>query len=321
VNTLEETDCASPGKGWTPAHLTCYKDGTGDGPGDCSGATTPQPCAILPLYIKGNSYGEFIFDNSWAEAAYQNDIPYYPKLLSHIPFTPATCRKFLFPPGTSKEEETTIREETYAYLKALAKGNDLSSVHVLFTEEEEVEGLGGSGSGIMQKVDNFLAKDDFCIRKSLQWHFKNSLKSEGGEKRYTNFEHYLSNFKSKRRINIRRERRIIREDCGIKIDAIEGNNIREIQGLASTVYQLYKSTVDKMAPWGRLYLNEEFFSSLFETDFADSVVLIVARKEENCKDSEQIRADDILAGTFNVLGNQGEFFGRYWGGKNWRGAK
>ena len=104
----------------------------------------------------------------------------------------------------------------------------------------------------------------------------------------------------------------VREEGKIRIDAIEGERIRDVPGIAETVYQLYRTTVDKMAPWGRLYLNEEFFERLIKSDLVDSIVLVVARGAD-CGD-EVKAADEIIAGTFNIVDKiAGVFYGRYWG--------
>ena len=268
-------------------HLSLHADDNANSP----------PLGILPLYAKDHSHGEFIFDNEWAEAALDNGISYFPKLLSHIPFTPVTTRKLLLSPTAGVKEEEA-QSHVLAFLRDLAREDNYGSVHLLFTDEGESEGLGGG---------------EFHLRKSLQWHFKNEVGGEGGGgRKYTNFDHYLANFKSKRRISIRSERRKVRENYGIRIDSIEGKLIREIPGIAAVMFRLYEHTVDKMTPLGRLYLNKRFFDALIDSAFCDNVVLIVARKEGNC-DSSTIRAEDIIAGTFNVIGNKGEFFGRYWG--------
>lgn len=134
LKSLEESGCASPETGWAPQHLSIQLNGVIQG--------------YVPLYIKGHSMGEFIFDNSWAEAAYQLGHSYYPKLLVAVPFTPATGQRILLHPDVwekyGKQQITQIRKAVATFLIQLAESNQLSSVHINFLSESEAIDVSGS---------------------------------------------------------------------------------------------------------------------------------------------------------------------------------
>src|SRR5258708_16755632 len=126
---LEESGCAVPRTGWTPRHLVID---------DAQG----RPVGAMPLYRKGHSRGEFVFDFSWASAYAQHGLPYYPKLLSAVPFTPVRGPRFLVHPRADAKVETS------ALIKAAidyARGEGLSSWHVLFPTDEAAERLKSAG--------------------------------------------------------------------------------------------------------------------------------------------------------------------------------
>lgn len=190
-------------------------------------------------------------------------------------------------------------------------------MHVNFCAEDEVDALLEVG---------------FLQRKGVQFHFTNYKK--GGEaiarleariKRgdtlfdgrethhneqyaYADFEDYLSEFKSKRRITMRRERTIVREQSGLEIQVLCGHEISE--QLMVEMFDIYKSTIDKQF-YGRQYLSRQFFKSLSECeDFKKCICVVVARAKDDGR---------LVGGTFNIVGrgdeqgNGGIFYGRYWG--------
>lgn len=324
--SLEDSGCACPDTGWAPQHLSIHMDGKVRG--------------YVPLYIKGHSMGEFIFDNSWAEAAYQSGITYYPKLLVAVPFTPATGQRILLHPQVwedfSKQEITQIRRSVSSFLIQVAESNQLSSVHFNFLTDNEATDLSGGklpqssllnndtnfsvqemlqrmtmsktngsskkNSGVNRKVDT-----NFMRRTSLQYHWTNANSNNAGQP-YASFDEYLGCFKSKRRITIKRERRKVLEEEGIRIDAVVGNDILKVDGLVERMFEIYMSTVDKML-WGRQYLTLEFFQLLVKSDFLQNLAFLCARPQSSGPD---LKAEDVFAGTFNIVKN-GVFYGRYWG--------
>jgi predicted N-acyltransferase len=305
LRCLEESKCASPETGWIPQHVSILVDGKAVG--------------FVPLYIKGHSMGEFIFDNSWAEAALANGIEYYPKLLVGVPFTPATGERVLLHPTVleqySRVEITCLRVLVASFLKQIATSNKISSVHLNFLMEEEATDIAGELKPfrLQDRVQAMLErlkytdKDDYLRRTSLQYHWKNANSKNDG-KPYKSFDEYLGCFKSKRRITIRREREKVKDDENIRIDAVVGKDILKHDGLVERMFEIYLSTIDKMI-WGRQYLTLEFFELLAKSDFVDNICFMCARKHSS---GEKLKSSDVFAGTFNIVKN-GVFYGRYWG--------
>lgn len=201
--------------------------------------------AACPLYVKGHSQGEFVFDWGWADAAEQAGIRYYPKLLVGVPFTPVTGARFLVAPGEERKKWVRILS---AALREICVGQDMSSVHVNFCLPEELETLQDSG---------------FLARVGIQYHWKN----EG----YENFGDYLSRFRSKRRNQIKREQRQLAE-AGVSLQALAGDEIPD--DLFSPMYDFYLSTIENRS-WGRQYLNYELFEAV-RNRFRNRLVFIVA---------------------------------------------
>jgi predicted N-acyltransferase len=229
-----------------------------------------QLVAACPLYLKLHSEGEFVFDWGWADASERAGIPYYPKMLVAVPFTPVTGARFLVSPGESRERWVPLLGKA---LRDTCIANDLSGVHVNFCNEDELDAL-----------ENL----DFQVRYGLQYHWIN----EG----YDSFEDYLARFRSKRRNQIRRERREL-DRQGVVIETHVGNDIPD--ELFEPMYSFYKTTVQEHF-YGRQYLNFPLFE-LLRDHFRERLVFIVARQGE-----------ELVAGTFNVA-KQGTLYGRYWG--------
>ena len=314
LRCLEESECASPSTGWVPQHVSISID--------------DEIVGYVPLYIKGHSMGEFIFDQQFAETAYHNGIEYYPKLLVGIPFTPATGHRILWHPryvleSFDQEDISKLNVAVGNFLKQIAITNNLSSVHFNFLTAQEARDLGGPLNELdqepdketlrgrvkafFQKKDN--VKDEYLRRTSVQYHWKNKNPNNNG-KPFRTFDEYLSCFKSKRRINIRRERRKVLEDENVRINVVAGRDILRYNGLMERMFEIYLSTIEKLI-WGRQYLTQEFFQLLAKSDFIDNLVFVCARKDV-VDDNADLRAEDVFAGTFNVV-KDGVFYGRYWG--------
>ena len=167
LNTLEKTGCVGGNTGWQVAHLLVEN-------------IQSELIGAMPLYLKQHSYGEFVIDWAWAQAYEQNNLAYYPKALSAIPFTPVRGPRLLV---SSKADKAVAQEILVAGLKTLVTQNNLSSAHVLFPENGELTEL---------------KKQGFMLRDSVQFHWQN----QG----YQDFEHFLTALTMKRRKNIRRER-------------------------------------------------------------------------------------------------------------------
>ncbi len=259
LDALEETGCVGDETGWVPAHLSIWRSN--------------ELVAVAPSYLKGHSEGEFVFDWSWADFAQRAGIRYYPKVVVAVPFTPATGDRVLVAPGHDRAAVTRIVAQAAREWSGRVKS---SSVHVLFPRKDEADEWEASG---------YLRRDGF------QFHWFR----EGA----TTFDEYLARFSSKRRNQIKRELRGVRE-AGIVVETLapEGHT-REV---ARTMHQLYSSTIDKHGVWGRLYLNERFFETLVER-FRDRLAWVVAREAASGR---------IVAGAFNVVGGR-HLYGRYWG--------
>jgi predicted N-acyltransferase len=186
IGAIEESGCATAETGWLPCHVLCESD-----EGALIGA--------LPLYLKNNSQGEFVFDFAWANAYHQAGLPYYPKLVCAVPFTPATGRRMLVNPAASEIESKAIRNELMETSLRLAHDNDASSLHVLFPEADETQMLEGY---------------DLMLRKDCQFHWHN--------REYADFDEFLGTFTSSKRKKTRRERRRITES-GIHFETRHGN--------------------------------------------------------------------------------------------------
>jgi predicted N-acyltransferase len=258
--TLEDAGALGARTGWTPKPLVARRDG--------------RLVAACPLYVKENSEGEFVFDWSWAEAAARAGIRYYPKLLAGVPFTPVGGARVLVAPGERRAEWVRRFGEA---LREICLENDLSGVHVNFCLPDEVAPLEEAG---------------FRLRLGIQYHWHN----EG----FGDFEDYLARFRSKRRNQIRRERREMAEQ-GITLRVLSGDEITP--ELARPMYAFYLATVEGRA-WGRRYLNRRVFDLAIER-FRHRLCFVVA--EAN---------GAPIAGTFNV--QKGEaLYGRYWGARGY----
>lgn len=254
--SLEEAGCIGPSKGWVPQHLTLWEG--------------ERLIAACPLYLKGHSDGEFVFDHAWAVAAEQAGIPYYPKLLVAVPFTPATGQRFLVHPDIDRPSAVGVLGPA---LKDLCSRNGISSVHVNFCLPEEARLLASLG---------------FVRRTGYQFQWTNAG--------WLTFDDYLRAFRSKRRVQIKRERRELAAQ-GIEISAHTGEAVGD--ELFEPLFNLYRSTVDKYY-WGRQYLNLELFD-LLRRRWKRRLCCIVARRDGN-----------IVAATLNVRKDR-VLYGRYWG--------
>ncbi|MBW2293202.1 MAG: GNAT family N-acetyltransferase [Deltaproteobacteria bacterium] len=255
--SLEETGCVGGSTGWIPRTLVAYEDG--------------ELVAACPLYVKYNSEGEFVYDHGWAHAAERAGISYYPKLLVGVPFTPVTGARFLIAEG---QDRTQWAKQFGAALRDVCDNQDISGVHVNFCRADEMEALREMG---------------FDARVGFQYHWKNH--------QYENFEDYLQRFRSKRRNQIRRERREL-ERQGIRIDFAVGDDID--QDVISHMYRFYLANIENHHYWGRQYLNREFFDLIAER-FRTRLQITLARQGE-----------ETVAGTLNVF--KGDvLYGRYWG--------
>jgi uncharacterized protein len=272
LSTLEDTGCVGEGTGWQPL-IVCLHEVVEGGPDRLVGA--------LPLYIKTNSEGEFVFDWSWADAAHRAGIQYYPKALVASPFTPAGGPRLLTHRELPAEERRVIATALAEAAVALADQLGLSSLHFNFLHEPDLSILTGD-LGLPE-------------RHGIQYHWYNGPERGQGEP-YKNFDAFLDRFRAKRRANLRRERKKLVEQ-GITTRVVMGSAADG--ALMDRMYDYYRTTVQKFY-WGRQYLNRDFFQAI-PSAIGDQLHLVIASQGER-----------DIAGAFNLLGG-GRLYGRYWG--------
>jgi hypothetical protein len=233
LNALEEANCAVERTGWAPQHLV-VEDEAG------------RAAAVLPLYLKTHSQGEYIFDHAWADAYERAGGRYYPKLLSAAPFTPVTGARLLVRPDVDEGEG---RRFLMGGALTLCDRYGASGVHVNFPTEAEWRWLGEQG---------------FALREGQQYHWQN----DG----YASFEDFLGALSSGRRKTIRRERREALAE--VEVVHLTGKDLTEEHWDA--FFRFYMDTGSRK--WGRPYLTRAFFSLLGET-MAERVLLVLARRD------------------------------------------
>lgn len=263
--SLEDARAVGPETGWLPRPLLARDGG--------------RLVAACPVYLKTHSEGEFVFDFAWAEAAARAGIQYYPKLLVGVPFTPVTGARFLIAAGVNRGE--TIRQLGSA-LREICLNGKLSGVHINFCREHEAAALADGSDGV--RIDD----DAYMLRIGVQYHWQNA--------NYRTFDDYLAQFRSKRRNQIKRERREMQRQ-GISIETLTGDAITD--DLIEPMFSCYLATIENRY-WGRQYLNPRFFE-LLRDRFRHRLCLVVARRD-----------GEVIAGTTNVIKGD-TLYGRYWG--------
>jgi predicted N-acyltransferase len=229
---LEDSGCTVPRTGWTVRHLV-IDDARG------------RPVGALPLYRKSHSRGEFVFDFSWANAYAQHGIPYYPKLLSAVPFTPVRGPRLLISPNADIKTMTQLL--TRAAIDYV-RSEKLSSWHVLFPTEDTAKGL---------------AAAELILRRDCQFHWFN----QG----YDSFDAFLATFTAEKRKKAKRERRRVAE-AGIEFDTLHGGDMNA--ALWDAVYPFYADTFYRHGH--DPYLNLDFFKRI-AASMPERLMLKVAR--------------------------------------------
>ena len=256
---LEKHDCLEP-FGWHPVYFSIQQDET--------------LIAALPCYIKTNSYGELVFDHAWSQAYQRSGLDYYPKLVTAIPYTPATGERFLINQTIVSDE--AARQELRLQLSSAAtlfcQQHKLSSWHILFAEQSVLGGL---------------KSRDIMLRSDIQFHWQNH--------QYTDFDHFLASLSSRKRKNIRKER-IAAHQHGLEIKMREGHELDAKEW--SKVHELYAGIYHRK--YGTATLSPAFFQHL--GDSLGDRVLVVSASEAN----------DIVA-TSVFFRSDSRLYGRVWG--------
>ena len=252
---LELHGCLNP-QGWYTSHVILHNS---DG----------RLFAAMPLYLRTNSYGEFVFDWAWAEAYERAGGRYYPKFVSAIPFTPATGSRILV---VEPEDVAIALPVLTSTAIELLQHNGASSLHCLFPDDKQAR----------------LFKElDLLIREGCQFHWFN--------RDYDSFEAFLQALNSKRRKQIRRERREANAP-GIAIEVLYGDAITPEHW--AVFHKFYCSTFYRK--WGEPRFTESFFRYLSEA-MPQAPLLILAKYDE-----------EYVAGSFSMRGHD-TLYGRHWG--------
>ncbi|MEQ9464239.1 MAG: GNAT family N-acetyltransferase [Haliea sp.] len=228
---MEETACTTAATGWQPCHLLLRQGG--------------RLIALLPLYLKSHSYGEYVFDWSWADAWQRAGLSYYPKLVSAIPFTPATGPRLCVAAGFDSD---ALWDHALAAIRSFADARGISSWHLLFPEEDTSARL--LAAGLPQRM-------------STQFHWLN----EG----YDSFDQFLGTFASRKRKNLRRERERVGEQ-GLRLQLLRGAEITPSHW--EQFHRFYQLTYAKRSGHGG-YLTRDFFLQTAPS-LGDQVIMVVA---------------------------------------------
>ncbi|MCG6899743.1 MAG: GNAT family N-acetyltransferase [Gammaproteobacteria bacterium] len=252
LSALESNGCVGDTYGWWPRHIVAYDaDGTLVG--------------IAPLYLKNNSYGEFVFDWAWADAYHRASVPYYPKLVSAIPYTPVTGPRLLVHPAS---DHAQVSHAIIDRALSLVTAEQASSLHWLFTTEADT---------------TLLCDNGFLRRSSCHFHWHNAG--------YASFDDFLSRLSSRKRKKIRRERRHVQE-AGIDMHIVHGNEATPEQW--RIMHAFYCSTFEKKSGVPTLSLG--FFQEISRTMGEQVVLVFASQGGDTVAGAIMLRGADALYG-------------------------
>ena len=234
LDALEESKSVGKNTGWLPYHLAAIRKN--------------KLIGAVPLYLKSNSQGEYIFDYNWAHAFERAGGRYYPKLQISVPFTPVTGRRLLVSKNAPSHTASLLLQSAIE----LCEKNKLSSLHTTFCSKQEFEL--GQKLGMLGRV-------------SQQFHWLNNG--------YGNFGDFLNALSSRKRKNINKER-LKANNFGGEIEILTGSEIKKDHW--NYFWKFYQDTGIKK--WGTPYLTRQFFDQIHET-MRSKILLILAKKEGN----------------------------------------
>ncbi|MBU6229640.1 MAG: GNAT family N-acetyltransferase [Cyanobacteria bacterium REEB459] len=258
---LERSGSVSAHTGWQPCHLTLWR-GT-------------HLVAAAPMYLKGHSYGEFVFDHQWADLADRLGLAYYPKLLGMTPFTPTEGYQFLIAP---EEDQAMITLTLVQAIDRFCQSQGISSCHFLYvhpTWRETMRPLGFSP----------------WLHHSYIW------RNQG----FKDFDDYLAQFNANQRRNIKRERQSLAA-AGLDLQVVRPESLS--QALCDLMYDYYADTCDKFGWWGSKYLNRQFFQ-LLHHNYRHRLVFFAAYGEGH----------PLPVGMSFCVTKGDRLYGRYWGSR------
>jgi len=250
LSALETNHCLEE-YGWYPQHILAYEG--------------QELIAAMPLYIKDNSYGELVFDWGWADAYHRAGLPYYPKLVCAIPYTPATGPRLLV---ALDQDYAATASALIAHGRELAEQNQMSSLHWLFTDVRDTELFRQAG---------------YALRLGCQFHWRND--------NYESFEHYLSFFTAQKRKQIKRERRRVQEQ-GIVLEVHHGDEMSD--DLWQIYHDFYSSTFDRKS--GMATLSLEFFKEIGRSMPRNVVIVFARHGRDYIASAFNMRGSDTLYG-------------------------
>ncbi|WP_245153569.1 GNAT family N-acetyltransferase [Allopusillimonas ginsengisoli] len=226
---LDQTGCATRRTGWSPEYLLMHRDGALVG--------------AMPLYLKSHSRGEYVFDHAWARAFEEHGLPYYPKLLCAVPFTPVPGPRLL-----ASEHDDRVALARHAI--QIARQNNISSLHILFPAETDQPALAQAG---------------YMFRENVQFHWFN--------RGYRTLDDFLASLNQQKRKKLKQDSKKTMQ-AGVSFRWLRGAQI-DAQAL-SFFYRCYQQTY---LEHGNLpYLNQDFFERLYRT-LPDALVIIQAERE------------------------------------------
>ncbi len=230
---LEESGSATARTGWLPQHLVLETEG---------GAVL----GCVPMYLKGHSQGEYVFDHGWAHAYEQAGGRYYPKLQVAVPFTPVTGPRLLLAP----DAPATTAETLIAGLEKVAEAHEVASLHVTFPTERQWAQFGKAG---------------WLQRTGQQYHWQNAG--------YGSFDDFLAALASRKRKAIKKERRQV-ADADVSLSVLTGDDLRTEHWDA--FFGFYVDTGSRK--WGSPYLTRKFFQLIGER-MPERVALVMAQSQ------------------------------------------
>jgi len=256
LHALEASGSVSKASGWQPHHLCLFEE--------------DRLVAFAPTYLKSHSHGEFVFDWAWADAYQRHGLEYYPKLLTAVPYSPVPGPRLLV--QRSHPQATTLRGELAQLARTQCEDLGLSSWHCNFVNEADFISL---------------RKEPLLARSDWQFHWFN----QG----YRSFGDFLSTLRSKKRKNIRRDRRLV-HDSGIRFIHRSGDQLESAD--LDFIFRCYRQTFLEYG--NHPALTAKFFS-LIASQSPHTLLVVFA-----------LRDDKPLAMSLFLVGG-GRLYGRYWG--------
>ncbi len=229
---LENHGCVSDQYGWTPCHIAIYSNN--------------KLIGAMPLYEKHNSYGEFVFDHAWADAYQRSGFNYFPKLVSSIPYTPATGQRLL----AIENQQEEIFGLLLKTAQQLCEQKNYSGFHCLFPT---------------QKQHKWLTQQNLLTRYDCQFHWHNND--------YSSFDDFLATLTAKKRKNIRQERRRV-EQSNITLRCLDGHTATDKDWKDFTLF--YNQTFAEKH--GMATLNYGFFHEVAQK-LPQHILLVLADTE------------------------------------------